>query len=61
MGNTLAGDGVGGPNSGEGTDTLVLYVYYYNPSTVSTVRTFKEGFLVLEVGVKFLIIVSDGI
>jgi hypothetical protein len=28
----LAGEGVGGPNSNEGTDTLVLYVYY-NPST----------------------------
>jgi hypothetical protein len=29
---SLAGEGVGGPNSNEGTDTLVLYVYY-NPST----------------------------
>ncbi len=28
---SLAGEGVGGPNSDEGTDTLVLYVY--NPST----------------------------
>ncbi len=25
---SLAGEGVGGPNSNEGTDTLVLYVYY---------------------------------
>jgi hypothetical protein len=29
---SLAGEGVGGPNSDEGTATLVLYVYY-NPST----------------------------
>jgi hypothetical protein len=30
-----AGEGVGGPNSDEGTDTLVLYnlYVYYNPST----------------------------
>ncbi len=32
---SLAGEGVGGPNSDEGTNTLVLYVYY-NPSTVLT-------------------------
>jgi hypothetical protein len=25
---SLAGEGVGGPNSDEGTDTLVLYAYY---------------------------------
>ncbi len=25
---SLAGEGVGGPNSNEGTDTMVLYVYY---------------------------------
>jgi len=25
---SLAGEGVGGPNSNEGTDTLVLCVYY---------------------------------
>jgi hypothetical protein len=24
----LAGEGVGGPNADEGTDTLVLFVYY---------------------------------
>jgi hypothetical protein len=29
---SLAGEGVGGPNSDEGTDNLVLYAYY-NPST----------------------------
>jgi hypothetical protein len=29
---TLAGEGVGGPICDEGTDTLVLYVYY-NPCT----------------------------
>jgi hypothetical protein len=29
---SLAGEGVGRPNSDEGTDTLVLYVNY-NPST----------------------------
>ncbi len=51
MGNTLAGDGVGGPNSGVGTDTLVYY----------KVKTSNEGFHVLEAGVKFIIIVSDGI
>jgi hypothetical protein len=28
---TLAGEGVGGPDSDEGTETLELYVYY-NPS-----------------------------
>ncbi len=38
-GDTLA-RGVRGPNSDEGTDTLVLYVYY-NPSTYS----FIHGFL----------------
>jgi hypothetical protein len=40
----IAGKGVGGPNSDEGTATLVLYVYY-NPSTeervmvTATIRT----------------------
>jgi hypothetical protein len=29
---SLAGEGVGEPNSDEGTDTLVLYAYF-NPST----------------------------
>jgi hypothetical protein len=29
---SLAGEGLGGPNSDEGTYTLVLYVYF-NPST----------------------------
>ncbi len=29
---SLGGEGMGGPKSDEGTDTLVLYVYY-NPST----------------------------
>jgi hypothetical protein len=28
-----SGEGLGGHNSDEGTDTLVLYVTYYNPST----------------------------
>jgi hypothetical protein len=32
-GDTLAGAGVGGPNSDEGTDTVVLQVQY-NPSTL---------------------------
>jgi hypothetical protein len=32
---SFAGEGVGGPNSDNGTHTLVLYVYY-NPSTGST-------------------------
>jgi hypothetical protein len=31
----LAGEGVGNPISDEGTDTLVLYVYY-NPSTIDS-------------------------
>ncbi len=31
------GEGGGGPNSDEGTDTLVLYVYY-NPSTLYKIR-----------------------
>jgi hypothetical protein len=30
---SVAGEGVGGFNSDEGTDTLVLYAYY-NPSTL---------------------------
>ncbi len=39
-GDTLArGEGVGGPNPYEGTDTLVLYMYlYYIPSTLQTVQ-----------------------
>jgi hypothetical protein len=37
---------VGGPNSNEGTDTLVLYVYY-NPSTAyiqALIRLFQQFF-----------------
>ncbi len=37
-GDTLACGG-GGPNSNEGTDTLVLYVHY-DPSTVQLLETF---------------------
>jgi hypothetical protein len=33
-----AGEGVGGPNSTEGTDSLVLYVFY-NPSTVEGINS----------------------
>jgi hypothetical protein len=35
---SLAGEGLGGPNSDEETDTLVLFVYY-NPSTLVEPRT----------------------
>ncbi len=37
----LTGKGAGGPNSAEGTDTLVLYVLY-NPSTIGTYFTTKD-------------------
>ncbi len=36
---SLAKEGVVGPNSDEGTDTLVLYVYY-NPSTLRVSRKY---------------------
>ncbi len=36
-GTTLACGGLGGPNSYEEIDTLVLYVYY-NPSTAESIK-----------------------
>jgi hypothetical protein len=36
----LAGKGVGGPNSAEGTDTLVIYVQYTVYSPASTIGTY---------------------
>jgi hypothetical protein len=37
---SLAGEGMGGPNSDEGTDTLALYIctLYYNPSTTYIIK-----------------------
>ncbi len=35
---SLAGEGVGGPNSVEGTDTQLLYLHH-NPSTQAEIRT----------------------
>jgi hypothetical protein len=37
---SLAEEGLGGPNSDKGTDSLVFYVYY-NPSTIAAYPTIK--------------------
>ncbi len=39
---TIAGEGVGAPNADEGTNTLVLYVYY-NPSMVASMTVLAGG------------------
>jgi hypothetical protein len=40
---SLPGEGVGGHNSDEGTESLVLYVYY-NPCNVNTPTLYKPVF-----------------
>jgi hypothetical protein len=47
---SLPGDGVGGPYSDEGTESLVLYVYYneYNPFMVNIPTLYKPVFTQVE-------------